>query len=97
MRNTFGEMWTSDGFRASWGKAFERAGLADDDLHFHDLRGTAVTRLALSGCTVPEIAAITGHSIRDVEAILEAHYLGGRTELAEQAIMKLDAKYGSGT
>jgi hypothetical protein len=56
-----------------------------------------VTRLALAGCTVPEIAAITGHSLRDVEAILEAHYLGGQVELAEQAIVKLDAKYGSGT
>jgi hypothetical protein len=41
--------------------------------------------------------ATTGHSPRDVEAILEAHYLGGRVKLAEQAIVKLDAKYGSGT
>jgi integrase len=97
LRNTFCEPWTADGFRTSWGKAFDRSGLGDEDLHFHDLRGTAVTRLALSGCTVPEIAAITGHSPRDVEAILEAHYLGGKVELAEQAIAKLDAKYGSGT
>jgi hypothetical protein len=50
--------------------------------------------LALSGCTVPQIAAITGHSLRDVEAILEAHYLGGKLELAEQAIVKLNAQYG---
>ena len=50
LRNTFGEPWTSDGFRTSWGKACEKAGLADQDLHFHDLRGTAVTRLALAGC-----------------------------------------------
>jgi integrase len=97
LRNSFGEPWTGDGFRTSWDKTFKRAGLGDDDLHFHDLRGTAVTRLALSGCTVPEIAAITGHSPRDVEAILEAHYLGGRVELAEQAMMKLDARYGNGT
>jgi integrase len=62
LRNTFGEPWTNDGFRASWGKAFDRAELGDQDLHFHDLRGTAVTRLALSGCTVAQIAAITGHS-----------------------------------
>lgn len=94
LRNTFGEPWTSDGFRASWGKAFERAGLGEQDLHFHDLRGTAVTRLALSGCTVPQIASITGHSLRDVEAILDAHYLGGAIELAEQAIVKLNAAYG---
>jgi hypothetical protein len=65
-----------------------------DDLHFHDLRGTAVTRLALAGCTVPQIAAITGHSLRDVEEILDTHYLGGKAELAEAAIIKLAAAYG---
>jgi integrase len=97
LRNTFGEAWTTDGFKTSWGKALDRAGLAGEDLHFHDLRGTAVTRLALAGCTVPEIAAITGHSLQDVERILQAHYLGGQIELAEQAILKLDAKYGEGT
>jgi integrase len=67
LRNTFGEPWTGDGFRTSWGKAFGRAKLDGADLHFHDLRGTAVTRLALSGCTTPQIAAITGHSPRDVD------------------------------
>ena len=66
----------------------------DRDLHFHDLRGTAVTRLALSNCTVPEIASITGHSMETVQAILDAHYLGGRVELAESAIKKLNAVYG---
>ena len=94
LRNTFGEPWTSDGFRTSWGKAFDKAKLGDADLHFHDLRGTAVTRLALSGCTTPQIAAITGHSSRDVDEILKAHYLGGQADLAEQAIVKLAAKYG---
>jgi hypothetical protein len=53
-----------------------------------------VTRLALSGCTVPQIAAITGHSLKDVEAILAAHYLGGTLELAEAAITNLNAMYG---
>lgn len=86
--------WTADGFGASWRKAYKRSGLAPG-LHFHDLRGTAVTRLALAGCTVPEIASITGHSLKDVEAILEAHYLGGRIKLAEQAVEKLDAAYAS--
>ena len=65
------------------------------DLHFHDLRGTAVTRLALSNCSVPEIPAITGHTIATVEQILDAHYLGGRVELAESAIKKLSAVFGS--
>ena len=94
LRNTYGNPWTSDGFRASWGTAFDRAKLGDADLHFHDLRGTAVTRLALSGCTTPQIAAIIGHSPRDVDEILKAHYLGGQSELAEQASVKLVAQYG---
>jgi hypothetical protein len=64
-----------------------------DDLHFHDLRETAVTRLALAHCTVPQMAAITGHSLKDVESILDAHYLGGTVELAEAAIIKLNAVY----
>ena len=73
------------------GQGVHESGL--EDLHFHDLRGTAVTRLALAQCTVPQIAAITGHSLKDVEAILEAHYLGGTIELAEAAITKLNAAY----
>jgi integrase len=91
---TRGTPWTPDGFQTSWGKAYKRAGFAPG-LHFHDFRGTAVTRLALAGCTVPQIAAITGHSLNDVQDILDAHYLGGRIQLAEQAIEKLDAAYGS--
>jgi integrase len=71
--------WTEAGFRASWGKAFIKSAIVED-LHFHDLCGTAVTRLALAECTVPQIAAITGHSLKDVEAILRAHYLGGAVE-----------------
>jgi hypothetical protein len=43
---------------------------------------------------VPEIAAITGHSMATVQQILDAHYLGGRVELAESAIKKLSAVYG---
>jgi integrase len=90
LRNTRGQAWTSDGFRTAWGKACTAAGLDDADIRFNDLRGTAVTRLALAGCTVPQIAAITGHSLRDVERILQAHYLGGKFELAEAAMLKLE-------
>lgn len=92
--NTRGKPWTGDGFRTSWGKASSAADLDDADVRFNDLRGTAVTRLALAGCTVPQIAAFTGHSLKDVERILAAHYMGGRFDLAEQAILKVDARYG---
>ena len=83
--------WTPDGFRASWGKACKKAGI--EDVTFNDLRGTAVTRLALVGCTEAEIAAITGHSIRDVRSILDAHYLHRDQALAETAIPKLEIGY----
>ena len=81
--------WTEDGFRTSWGKAFARAGI-NEDLHFHDLRGSAVERLALAGSTVPEIATFTGHSLKDVEVILDKHYLGRDVRLAENAMRKLE-------
>jgi hypothetical protein len=33
--------------------------------------------------------------LADIPKILDAHYLGGRIQLAEQAIEKLDATYGA--
>jgi integrase len=92
LANSKGRPWTSDGFRSSFWTALDKVGI--EDLRFHDLRGTAVTRLALSGCSVPQIAAITGHSLKDVEALLDAHYLGGRAELAEQAALMLESRFG---
>lgn len=90
LTNQAGEPWTSSGFRASWGKACAKSGVTG--VTFHDIRGTAVTRLALAGCTVPEIASITGHSLKDVESILDAHYLGRNIALAESAMRKRERK-----
>lgn len=92
LTNSRHKPWTSDGFDTSWQKAVKKAKI--EGLTFHDLRGTAVTRLALAGCNNSQIAAITGHSLRDVDAILDAHYLGGRNELAVQAIAKLEEFQG---
>lgn len=88
--NSSGKAWTGDGFRTSWRKGCEAAELGG--LTFHDLRGTAVTRMALAGCTAAEIGAVTGHSLRDVDRILDAHYLGGRQALAVSAIQKTIAQ-----
>jgi len=83
-----GKPWTPDGFRASWGKACKRAGISG--VTFHDLRGTAVTRLALVGATEAEIATITGHSLRSVRAIIDTHYLARDPALGDSAITKLE-------
>lgn len=83
-----GTSWTPDGFKASFGKARDLAGL--QGLRFHDLRGTAVVRLARAGCTIPEIVAITGHSARGAEEILQRHYLAADQAISESAIRKLE-------
>ena len=88
LTNSDGKPWTSDGFRASWGKACKAAGVVG--VTFNDLRGTAVTRLALAGCTEAEIATITGHSLRGVRTILDSHYLSRDPALGESAIRKLE-------
>ena len=61
------------------------AGLRDQDL-----RDTAVTWLALAGCTVPQIAAVTGHSETSATSIMR-HYLGRHPDMARAAIANLSA------
>jgi hypothetical protein len=56
-----GQKWTEHGFRSSWRKACEKAGISG--FTFHDLRGTAVHRLALAECTEVEISIFTGLSL----------------------------------
>jgi integrase len=85
-----GTPWTLDGFKSAWGME-KHAGLT-----FHDLRGTAVTRLARAGCTTPEIDSITGHSLKAVETILDRHSLHRDQSLSESAIAKLE-KHRPGT
>jgi integrase len=87
--STDNKPWTADGFRSSWKKACKKAGIAG--VTFNDLRGTAVTRLALVECSEPQIATITGHTLRDVRSILDANYLHRDPALAEAGIRKLEA------
>lgn len=86
LKNTRGEGWTSDGFRTEWGKAVRDAKVKG--VTFHDLRGTAVTRLALAGCSNAEIATFTGHSLEEIAAILDTHYLNRDLEFAKAALRK---------
>lgn len=87
LTSTRGRPWSADGFRTAWRRAAREAGITD--LTFNDLRGSAVVRLAEAGCTVPEIAAITGHTIRSAHGIIE-RYLPRTRELAMAAVAKLE-------
>ena len=55
------------------------------ELRYQDLRDTAVTRLAMAGCTLPQIAAITGHSAPHITGVIK-HYLALTDTLADQGI-----------
>jgi integrase len=87
LTNSYGRPWQQNGFRKAWGAVCRQAGIVD--LTFHDLRRTAITRLSETECTPQEIATITGHSLRDVGAIMDRY--SARTEkLAITAIAKLE-------
>jgi integrase len=82
-----GRAFTKRYLAAQWEAACKAAGISG--LHFHDIRGTTVTMLAEAGCTVPEIASITGHSLRTAQQILDK-YLAKTSKLAANAIAKFE-------
>jgi integrase len=93
-----GQSFKARYFGRLWEEATTKAGLrsvtlpgTDEpvELHFHDLRGTAVTLLSEAGCTPQQIATITGHSLKTVHRILE-RYLARTRGLAEQAIFNFE-------
>lgn len=86
--NTRGQPWTEAGFQSSFSQAVRDAGI--EDLTFNDLRGTAVTLLALNNATEAEIATITGHTLTQVRSILDKNYLHRDPELADSGIEKLE-------
>jgi integrase len=50
---------TGNGVKLAWVRLRNRAGCAD--LHFHDLRHEAVSRLFERGLNIAEVSAISGH------------------------------------
>lgn len=94
-----GRQWKADHFRhvfadiraaaTAWCPSLERK-------TFLTLRHTAVVRLAEAGCEVPEIAAISGHTLTSVTQILERYHVRTRVA-AESAFRKrLLAENGGG-
>jgi integrase len=64
-----------------------------EGLHFHDLRGTAVTRLSEAGASPQMVASITGHSIDSVQKIID-RYCAKTDRLAAGAISLLEKARG---
>jgi integrase len=93
-------------FDEAWQEAKRRAGLKDVDLHFHDLRGEAASRLADLGVPVSAIQRFLGHrnlemtqrylrarvgEIDDTAAVLE-QYQGNRLGATKGATLEDAAK-----
>lgn len=91
LTNSDGLPWTGDGFRSSWAAAFKRAKITSD-LHFHDFRGTAISRLASVDCSVATIASVTGHSLATVTEVLDRHYFNRDLKAAKRGIQKLERR-----
>lgn len=89
----FAEKWDEVYTAASLpGVGDEASGIPPDPkarLHFHDIRGTTVTMLFEAGCTVAEVASITGHSLRRAQEILD-RYLSRTSSMATNAIAKFE-------
>ena len=89
---TTGRPWTEENlshvFARVRAQALEEAPEIGD-LLFRDFRRTGVVQLALAGCTIPQIASVSGHSLKTVHEILET-YLPRTSELAAQAIANLE-------
>jgi integrase len=74
-------------FAEHWDLTCKAAGITG--LHFHDIRGTTVTMLFRAGCSIGEIVAITGHTLRRAAEILDK-YLARTSHLADTAIAKFE-------
>lgn len=74
-------------FAALFDKVSAAAGISG--VRRQDLRRTAVVRLRDAGCTVAQIAGITGHSIEETAEILET-YMPATAGAAAAAVVKLE-------
>jgi integrase len=84
--------WTPDGFGSSFNTAKKEAGIADKDLHFHDLRGTAATKFYIAGLPIRVIAEILAWSEDQVERIIRRYV--ARAAATKEAIRQLNKAKG---
>ena len=88
LTNTRRRPWTVNGLASSFGDAKKLAWPKGDNLHFHDLRGTAATKFYLSGLTTREIAEIMAWEEDTVDRIIRRYV--GRDAAIKERIRKLN-------
>jgi integrase len=65
--------WTANGFGTAFNRAKIAAGMNDRDMHFHDLRGTAVTKFYIIGLSERVIAEIMAWEEAHVTKIIRRY------------------------
>lgn len=81
--------WTK-GFGSAFNRAKRKAGFADRDLHFHDLRGTAATRFYIAGLSERVIAEILGWEEEHVAKIIRRYV--GRSAATKAIIAQINER-----
>ena len=88
LTNAHGRPWKLDGFGTAINRAKKKAGFDVRDLHFHDLRGTAVTKFYIAGVSIREIAEIMAWEEEHVEKIIRRYV--GRNAATKALIRQLN-------
>ena len=83
-----GRPWKKNGFGTAFQRAKKRAGIADRNLHFHDLRGTAATRFYTVGLSERVIAEIMGWEEEYVARIIRRYV--GRAAATKAIIAQIE-------
>jgi integrase len=73
LTNSDGGPWTANSFGSAFNRAKIVAKLDEADLHFHDLRGTAVTKFYIAGIPERAIAEIMGWEEEAVSRIIRRY------------------------
>jgi integrase len=82
--------WTANGFGAAFNRAKIAAGMNDRNLHFHDLRGTAVTKFYVAGVPERVIAEIMAWEEEYVAKIIRRYV--GRAAATKALIRQINGK-----
>lgn len=82
--------WTPEKINFTWKNIKNKLGLADSSITLHGLRKNAVLNLMNAGCSHGQIAALIGWNLKTVTEILDNHYYVDRTNVAIEAVNKLD-------
>lgn len=88
LTNSRGRPWVKDGLGSSFVKAKKDTWPEGENLHFHDLRGTAATKFYIAGLSEREIAELMAWEENQVSRIIRRYV--GRQAAIKERIRKLD-------